>query len=174
MSQPITLEKTLTINKSAADLYQFWHKFENLPHFMKHLQQVQVYDAQRSHWITQGPLNQSVEWDALITEDRENELISWRSVEDSSVDHAGSIHFQPAPGDRGTRVKIILEYQPPGGVVGDVLSKLFGESPKQQIGDDLRRFKMLMEPAKLPPPTGSLADEIKALPRLQKVLKQTL
>lgn len=159
MSQPIKVEKTLTVNKPAAELYQFWHKFENLPHFMKHLKQVQVYDAQRSHWITQGPLNQRVEWDALITEDRENELISWRSVEDSSIDHAGIIRFQPAPGDRGTQVKITLEYKPLGGVVGDVLSKLFGESPKQQIGDDLRRFKMIMETGEIATTEGQTSGQ---------------
>jgi len=30
-------------------------------------------------------------------------------------------------------------------VVASALAKLFGEEPEQQIGDDLRRFKMLME-----------------------------
>ncbi|MBD2099489.1 SRPBCC family protein [Leptolyngbya sp. FACHB-261] len=145
MSQPIKVEKTLTINKPAADLYRFWHNFENLPHFMKHLKSVKVYDAKRSHWVTSGPLDQTVEWDAEITEDQENQLIAWKSVENAEIANSGFIRFQPTSNDRGTEVKVVTEYNPPGGAIGDAIAKLFGESPKQQLGDDLRRFKMLME-----------------------------
>lgn len=145
MNQPIKVEKTLTINKPAAELYRFWHDFENLPHFMKHLKSVKAYDTKRSHWVTSGPLDATVEWDADITDDRENELIAWKSVAGADVDNSGSIRFQPASHDRGTEVKVVTEYKPPGGAIGAAIAKLFGESPEQQLGDDLRRFKMLME-----------------------------
>lgn len=145
MNQPIKVEKTLTINKPAAELYRFWHNFEHLPHFMKHLKNVKVYDEKRSHWITSAPLDATAEWDAEITDDRENELIAWRSVEGADVENSGSIRFQPASHDRGTEVKVITEYKPPAGAIGAAIAKLFGESPEQQLGDDLRRFKMLME-----------------------------
>ncbi|MHC5819610.1 MAG: SRPBCC family protein, partial [Nostoc sp.] len=92
-----------------------------------------------------APLGNSVEWDAEILEDRENEFISWASVEGADVDNSGFVRFQKAPGDRGTEVKIVLEYNPPGGILGATVAKLFGEEPEQQIGDELRRFKMLME-----------------------------
>ena len=87
----------------------------------------------------------SVEWDADILEDRENEFISWASVEGADVDNSGFVRFNKAPGDRGTEVKVVLEYNPPGGALGATVAKIFGEEPEQQIGDDLRRFKMLME-----------------------------
>lgn len=143
MSDSIKVEKTLTINKPADELYRFWHDFANLPRFTKHLQEVKVYDEKRSHWVTKGPLGGNVEWDAEITEDRENEIIAWTSVAGADVENSGSIRFQPT--DRGTQVKVEMHYNPPAGAIGDALAKLFGESPKQQIGDDLRRFKMLME-----------------------------
>jgi uncharacterized membrane protein len=145
MNQAIKVEKTVTINKSADELYRFWHNFENLPSFMKHLKHVKVYDNKRSHWIANAPLGQSVEWDAYILEDRENEFISWASVEGADVDNSGFVRFQKAPGDRGTEVKVVMEYNPPGGALGAAIAKLFGEEPEQQIGDELRRFKMLME-----------------------------
>lgn len=145
MTQPIKVEKTVTINKPAAELYRFWHDFENLPHFMKHLKEVKVYDAKRSHWTTSGPLDATVEWDANITEDRENELIAWASVEGADVANSGFIQFLPTSNDRGTQVKVVTEYNPPAGAIGAAIAKLFGEEPKQQLGDDLRRFKMLME-----------------------------
>lgn len=145
MNQPIKVEKTVTINKPPEELYRFWHNFENLPRFMKHLKAVKVYDDKRSHWTTGGPLDSTVEWDADITEDRENELIAWSSVEGADVNNSGVIRFQPAPGDRGTEVKVVTSYNLPGGVLASTIAKLLGKKPQQQIGDDLRRFKMLME-----------------------------
>ncbi|MEH2272157.1 MAG: SRPBCC family protein [Nostoc sp.] len=145
INQSIKVEKTVTINKSAEELYRFWHNFENLPTFMKHLKSVQVYNEKRSHWIANAPLGNSVEWDAEILEDRENEFISWASVEGADIDNSGFVRFQKASGDRGTEVKIVLEYNPPGGALAATVAKFFGEEPQQQIGDELRRFKMLME-----------------------------
>nr|WP_230967826.1 SRPBCC family protein [Nostoc sp. WHI] len=145
INQPIKVEKTVTINKSADELYRFWHNFENLPTFMKHLKSVRVSNEKRSHWIANAPLGNSVEWDADILEDRENEFISWASVEGADIDNSGFVRFQKAPGDRGTEVKVVLEYNPPGGALGSIVAKLFGEEPEQQIGDELHRFKMLME-----------------------------
>ncbi|MEH2175327.1 SRPBCC family protein [Nostoc sp.] len=145
LNQPIKVEKTVTINKSAEELYRFWHDFENLPTFMKHLKSVKVHNEKRSHWVANAPLGNSVEWDADILEDRENEFISWASVEGADVDNSGFVRFKKAPGDRGTEVKVVLEYNPPGGALAATVAKLFGEEPEQQIGDELRRFKMLME-----------------------------
>ena len=145
INKSIKVEKTVTINKPADELYRFWHDFENLPRFMKHLKSVSVQNDKRSHWIANAPLDNSVEWDADILEDRENEFISWASVEGADVENSGFIRFKKAPGDRGTEVKVVLEYSPPGGALAAAFAKLFGEEPEQQIGDDLRRFKMLME-----------------------------
>jgi uncharacterized membrane protein len=150
--EPFKAGKTLTIHKSAAELYRFWHNFENLPQFTKHLQEIKVYDHNRSHWIADSPLGKSIEWDVEITEDLENQFIAWTSITGADVPNTGSVRFQPLSHDRGTEVKIVVEYQPPAGALGEVLTKfaegiaqLFGESSQQQIGDDLRRFKMLME-----------------------------
>lgn len=145
MNQGIKVEKTVTINKPVAELYRFWRNFENLPHFMKHLKSVTIINDKRSHWIANAPLGASVEWDADIINEQENLLIAWASVEGADVDNSGFVRFQPASGRRGTEVKVVIEYNPPGGVVGAAFAKLFGEEPEQQVGDDLRRFKMLME-----------------------------
>lgn len=145
VNKEIKVEKTVTINKPADELYRFWHNFEQLPTFMKHLKSVKVIDNKRSHWVANAPLGVNVEWDAEIIEDRENEFISWASVEGADVDNSGFVRFKPAPGDRGTEVKVVIEYAPPGGALTAAVAKLFGEEPEQQIGDELRRFKMLME-----------------------------
>lgn len=138
-------ENTVTIAQPAAVLYSYWRDFANLPRFMKHLKEVKVQDNLRSHWVTSAPLGTTVEWDAQIVEEKENEFIAWKSLEGAQIENSGSVSFKAAPGDRGTEVKVITDYNPPGGIIGDAIAKLFGENPKQQLGDELNRFKMLME-----------------------------
>jgi uncharacterized membrane protein len=139
------VEKSVTINRPAAELYQFWRNFENLPRFMNHLEAVHVTGGDRSHWVAKAPAGTSVEWDAEIYNEKENELIAWRTLEGSQVASAGSVRFESAPGGRGTIVRVTLKYDPPGGKLGSFVARLFGENPEQQIDEDLGRFKQLME-----------------------------
>ncbi|PSB21537.1 cyclase [Phormidesmis priestleyi ULC007] len=145
INKAIKVEKTVTINRSAEDLYNYWHNFENLPTFMKHVKSVQVLDLRRSHWVANAPMGQTIEWNADLINDQPNQLIAWASEEGAEVDNSGFVRFQPAPGDRGTEVKVVMEYNVPGGMLTATIAKLFGEEPEQQIGDELRRFKQLME-----------------------------
>ena len=140
----IKVEKSVTINKSPAELYSYWRRFENLPRFMNHLESVTT-TGNRSHWVAKAPAGTSVEWDAEIYNEKENELIAWRSLEGSQVDNAGSVHFEPATGGRGTILRVSLKYDPPGGALGAAVARLFGENPDQQIEEDLERFKQVME-----------------------------
>ena len=139
------MRKAITVNRPPEEVYRFWHDFRNLPRFMHHLESVQVTGDRRSHWKTKGPAGMSVEWDAETVDDRPNELIAWRSVEGSQVDNAGSVRFVPAPGGRGTEVHVELRYSPPGGAVAAAIAWLFGESADQQVYDDLRAFKQVIE-----------------------------
>jgi uncharacterized membrane protein len=139
------VEKTITINRTPEELYRFWRNLENLPQFMNHLESVRVLDDKRSHWRVKGPAGYEVEWDAEIINEHENELIAWQSLPGAAVQNAGSVRFEPAPGNGGTLVKVSLEYQPVGGVLGATVAKLFGEAPEQQIDEDLGRLKSIFE-----------------------------
>jgi len=144
VAKDIHVEKSITIGKSPEELYGFWRAFENLPKFMKHLESVTCTGLDRSHWIATGPAGTKVEWDAEIYNDKPNELIAWRSLEGSDITNAGSVRFQPA-GERGTTVKVNLNYNAPGGKVSAFLAKLFGQEPGQLIAEDLRRLKQILE-----------------------------
>jgi uncharacterized membrane protein len=137
------VEKAVTINRPADDLYLFWKNFENLPNFMSHLESVRMIDGRRSHWKAKAPLGMAVEWDAEVHTARPNELISWRSLPGSEVDTAGSVHFRPV--GRATEVSVVLKYNPPAGRAGAVVARWLGESPEQQIENDLNEFKRLLE-----------------------------
>jgi uncharacterized membrane protein len=141
----IQTTKTITINRSPEEVYNFWRDLEKLPSFMYHLESVQSTGENRSHWVARGPAGVRVEWDAEITEDKPNELIAWRSVEGSDVDNSGWVEFEPAPGGRGTIVRVNIQYNPPGGMIGAGIAKLMGKEPGQQVQDDLRRFKQILE-----------------------------
>lgn len=133
------------VNSTPEDVYSFWRNFQNLPRFMRHLESVEDLGDGRSHWQAKGPAGMTVEWDAEIVADVPGEVITWRSLENSDVDNAGAVRFERAAGGRGTIVKVNLEYLPIGGVIGATVAKLFGEEPEQQLDDDLRRFKQVME-----------------------------
>ncbi|HST52497.1 MAG TPA: SRPBCC family protein [Pyrinomonadaceae bacterium] len=141
----IKIEKSVTINRTPEELYSFWRDFENLPRFMNHLESVRETREGRSHWVAKAPAGKSVEWDAEIYNEKENELIAWRTLEGSDVASAGSVRFEPASGGRSTNVRVTLKYDPPGGRIGALVARLFGENPEQQIEEDIGRFKQLME-----------------------------
>lgn len=150
----IHVEQAVTIDKPAATLYAFWRNFENLPNFMEHLKAVWVSGEKTSHWIVKGPAGKEIEWDAEIIHEIPDELIAWKTTAEADIQHAGSVRFVPAPGNRGCEVHVTLQYFPPAGVVGATVAKLFREEPSIQVSDDLRRFKRLMETGEIPTTVG--------------------
>jgi uncharacterized membrane protein len=151
----LRVEKAITINRPPEEVYRFWRDFENLPRFMNHLESVRVTGDGRSHWQAKAPAGRSVEWDAEIADDRPNQLIAWRSLDGADVRNSGSVRFDRAPGDRGTEVKVTLDYAPPGGAVGATIAKLFGEEPERQLRDDLFRLKQVLETGEVVRAEGS-------------------
>jgi uncharacterized membrane protein len=150
MRRGIRVEQVATINRSIEDVYRFWRNFENLPRFMRHLESVEELSGRRSRWRATAPAGMSVEWEAEMIEEREHEWIAWRSLEGADVQNSGSVRFRRAPGGRGTEVRVQLQYSPPAGVLGASVAWLFGEEPSQQIHEDLRRAKQLLETGEIP------------------------
>ena len=137
--------RSVTINRPRAELYAYWRDFSNLAAFMDNVERVDVLDKQRSHWCVKAPAGRTVEWYAVVTEEREGEMIAWASTEGADVPNSGRIDFRDAQGDRGTIVTATIVYDPPAGVVGKLIAKMFQREPAIQARRDLRRFKQLME-----------------------------
>jgi len=142
--------RTVSINRSRQELYDFWRDFRNLPLFMENIESVTVGDSGRSHWIVRGPANTDLEWNSEITEDVPGEVIAWRSVDDASVKNSGRVEFRDSTNGRGTIVSVTIAYDPPAGVLGKAFAKVFRREPKIQARQELRRFKQLMETGELP------------------------
>jgi uncharacterized membrane protein len=137
--------RTVTINRPRAELYAFWRDFTNLPSFMDNVERIELLDERRSHWTVKAPGGSHVEWAAVVTEEREGEYIAWTSEEGADVPNSGSIAFKDAQGGRGTIVTATILYDPPAGIIGKVIAKMFQREPAIQARRDLRRFKQLME-----------------------------
>jgi len=170
----IRVESAVTVNRPREELFQVWRDFETLPGFMQHLELVRVDDPEsgRSHWAAKGPLDRRVEWDAEIIEERENELLVWKSLPGSTVESLGGVGFVDAPGGRGTIVRVWMQYNPPAGSLGAAFAKLFGREPGQQINEDLRRFKQIMEAGEIATvegqPSGQKAPNRKIVQRPER------
>lgn len=144
LTGPIHVTRAITIRRSPAEVYAFYRNLENLPRFMRHLESVEVVNG-LSIWRAKGPAGMTIEWKAEIVRDRPGEELSWRSAPGALVPNAGTVRFQAAPRDRGTEIVVELKYDPPAGLLGAALAKLFGEEPSQQIAGDLRRLKQVLE-----------------------------
>ncbi|MGE5602797.1 MAG: SRPBCC family protein [Nitrososphaerales archaeon] len=165
LKRGIEIERSVTVNKPREEVYAFWRDLANLPRFMRHLESVTESNGAggaRSHWVAKAPLQ--VEWDAEITAERPGELIGWRSVEGSTVRHAGSVRFKDAPGGKGTEVHVYLEYQPVGGPAGVAAAKLLKQVTLEQIRMDLGRFKAILEADEAPTTEGQTSGREKLKP----------
>jgi uncharacterized membrane protein len=150
MRQGMQANATMQINCSPEQAYQFWHNFENLPLFMRHLDNVSIVGNGRSRWTAIGVMGKRVSWDAETIDDRANEFISWRSTPDSQAQVSGFVAFRPAIGNRGTIVETSMEVKPPAGALGVAISRAFGKDPSFLIRQDLRRLKALIEAGEIP------------------------
>ncbi len=150
-SVSIEITRSLTIQKPRKELYAYWRRLENLPNFMKHLKEVRKGEEKRSHWEARIPGDiGTVDWEADVTEEKENEFIAWQSIRGSQIDNAGEVRFKDAPAGRGTVVRATISYRPPAGAIGSGAAKLLNPLFKQMVKEDLRRFKRLMESGEIP------------------------
>jgi uncharacterized membrane protein len=139
------VKKEITVQAPVDVVYRAWHNFENFPHFMSNIEEVRVVSGGRSHWKAKGPLGTAPEWDAEVTLDDPERAIGWRSIQGdkAGIETAGRVNFEGA-GDNSTRVEVTLEYEAPGGLVGEAVAKIFS-NPEKQVEEDLQRFKETIE-----------------------------
>lgn len=154
------LAETVTINRPANELYDFWRNPANLVHFMDNVQSIEVIDQDRSRWTVKAPAGREVSWEAIVTSSVPGKEITWESAPGADVANSGRISFDDV-GERGTAVRAVIAYDPPGGTVGQLIAKLFQREPRLQTRRDLRRFKQLME-------TGEVATSARTRRQLEE------
>src|SRR4051794_31735164 len=143
-----TVAHYIEVNVPAGTAYDWWRGLTNLPTILPDVKSVETSDAsgQLTHWKVDGPLGKTVEWDAKIVEDVPNTKIAWASVDggDNDVRTSGAVRFD----DRGatTGVEVSLDYDPPAGILGEAVAKLFAD-PQDKVEKALEAFKETIERA---------------------------
>jgi uncharacterized membrane protein len=145
------VERSITIGKSADELYERWRDPNTLSRIMADFATVHANGDGRMHWNVEGSLGRAYEWETETAEDRPGEGFGWRSLPDAVIPNEGSVRFRQAPADRGTVATLRLRFDPPGGALGDVAVDLLGTTPLNLAVDGaLRRFKSLTETGEIP------------------------
>lgn len=157
MGGATTVKRAIHIDRPRAEVWRFWRDQENLARFMHNVQRIERRSEYRYHWTVRGPLDMPLDWDCDIDPTPENQRVAWHTLPGAEVHSEGEVLFSDSPGG-GTLVKVTLRYKPPAGQSGRMLAALLGEAPEQQLDDDLRRFKLLMEGvgAESSPPGGGI------------------
>lgn len=141
----VNIRTSFTVDKPRIEVYNFWRKLDNLPLFMKHLEDVKIIDEKRSHWVLKLPTGvANVSWDAEIVHDDPGYMIGWSSLPDSIIDNAGKVRFRDTI-DGGTLVDVIISYQPPAGGIGASLAHVLNPVFKKLVDDDVNNFKQYMD-----------------------------
>jgi uncharacterized membrane protein len=142
-----SIARCVVIMRSAADVYAFWKDFGNAPLWMEHVQSVTLLDERHARWIRKSPAAGSLEWTTELIEDVPNRSVSWRIPANAlcNCDLYGTIVFSEIEHRRGTAVTLSLRYKMHTGLLHSGASLIIGQEPARHIGEDLRRFKMLLE-----------------------------
>ena len=143
----VRFQKTVTIHEPVERVFGFWSNPENFSRIMNHIQEVKRIGENRFRWTVTGPGGISATWDSRIIESEPNRLLAWRSEPGSLIRNAGIIRFE-STADGGTRIHLLMSYNPPAGPIGHALAKLFCIGPKEVLDEDLVRMKSLFEHGK--------------------------
>jgi uncharacterized membrane protein len=143
------VECSITIDRPVHHVFAYWRDFTNLPRFMTHLKSIEILSPSRTHWSWRGLGGVTLEWDAEIITEMHDRMISWQTLPDSAIQHAGSVWFRPIAPNGATEVHVYLLYRVPGGrltqKVAKLLAELFGNEPARNLRSDLERLKNILE-----------------------------
>jgi uncharacterized membrane protein len=141
MAEQVT--KATIVKADVGTVYAIWANFEQFPHFMRYIQSIAKTGDRTSHWVMEGPLGKTLEWDAETTRLEPNKRIAWNSREGGDIKTSGQVTFNELAPTQ-TEITVTLQYVPPAGKLGEVVAKLFSD-PEQQLEDDLQNFKTFVE-----------------------------
>jgi uncharacterized membrane protein len=147
--------RSITVGKPADELYETWRDPDVFSQVMGHFAEITATAEDRHHWTVHGPAGTDFSWETRIVEAEPGEVIRWETPDDASVSNSGSVRFRPAPDDRGTHVTLALDFDPPGGTLGNAVLKRLDIVPETLAGHALGRFKSLVESGEIPTLEGN-------------------
>ncbi len=144
------IERSITVEKPAAELNRFWREPESLSKIMGSFVEVTKVSNDCAHWRIRGPFGRNVEWDTQIVEDRPGEILRWKSMSGTQIPNEVSVRFHPAPKDWGTEATLRFHIDMQGGILANWRAKRLRMLPRLLAEKGLRRFKSLAETGEVP------------------------
>ncbi|CAN5458528.1 hypothetical protein BH11ARM1_BH11ARM1_04120 [soil metagenome] len=151
MGQDSTVSHSIIINRPRHEVYEFWRDWSNWPRFSSYLKSVEEITPGHTRWIAKGPVG-DISWDASTSEDVPGEIIAWHSIGENTVDNSGKVLFNDSPDGLGTLVSVTMDYDIPGGIVGELVAKVTHTSPQTEIEESMQQFKAHLENAEVAMP----------------------
>jgi uncharacterized membrane protein len=142
-----SVSRSVMIMRAATDVYALWKDFGRAPLWREHVQSVSPLDDRHARWVRKSSMAGSLEWTTELLEDVPNRSVSWRILANAhcNCDLYGNIVFNEIEHGRGTGVTLSIRYKMHTGLLHSGATLIIGEEPARHIGEDLRRFKMLLE-----------------------------
>jgi uncharacterized membrane protein len=137
---------TALVQGSPQELYNLWRATEKAPLWQEQIDEVVITGETTSRW-TMKDSDKTLTWDAEILADEPGKRIAWHSI-DGDLNEAGEVVFEPARGDRGTYVTLLMEFKV--GKFASAWESITGRNPKQGVIENLRHFKALAETGEIP------------------------
>jgi uncharacterized membrane protein len=139
---------SVTVNAPVHQVYELFTHFNDFPKFMSFVKEVTYYDDQNSHWVAEVVSGHV--WDAVNQNWLQDQQIGWVST--SGLKNSGRVTFK-AVSLHQTLVDVFISYDPPAGVIGDIVENLgVGDRFEAVLQHDLDNFAEMVRQA----PIGAL------------------
>ena len=144
-SRNVNIQLTQEVDKPREEVYNFWRNLENLPLFMQHLENVNALNDTITVWEAKMPVGMgNLRWKSTIVEEKENEILGWKSLPGSEIENAGKVEFEDV-GVGTTRLHVVLSYKAPFGIPGEGAARLINPIFEDMLREDVLSFKELIE-----------------------------
>lgn len=139
----------VTIGQSADQVRTLWLDPTTLPRIMEPMARITPRDGDTADWEMDAPLGKTLRW-RTRTNDKGADHLGWTSLDGADVPNTGTLILRPAPGDRGTEVTLKLRFDPPAGLLGKGVARLFHVVPREMVMKALYNFRALALTGEVP------------------------
>jgi len=142
----VRVAEAVTIGRTRPELFHALRAPGTLARVVTGMEHVErLPGAGGARWALRGHLGRILALRLELAEVVSDDRIALRSLPGARTPAAASIHLADAPGGRGTEVRVVVAYRPPGGLLGRLLDRLLLPSPREVLRGALRRLQQLVE-----------------------------
>lgn len=135
-----TFSKSILIKTEPEAAFEAWTALENIPVYMKGVQEVQQEGGDRSRWKMVAPDGAELQWVTQTTRNEPPNRFAWSTVE-GDVNTSGQVTFHQLE-DGQTEVTMMVNIGEEG---QDPVEAMGLPDPQEQVMQTLRDFKAMVE-----------------------------